>query len=582
MACGETTPALHPVGFIAHCPQTNTNTTSPPLSLSLSLSLLMTRYLFLSLLLCHLLCAAGTGGRWTLLHQSIGITSMHMQLLYNDRVVMYDRTDFGISNISLPGGKCRHDPYEAVVKVDCSAHSVEYDVPTNTFRPLMVQTDVWCSSGALAPDGSLVQAGGFNDGERVVRIFQPCNDSRCDWREIPDGLAVRRWYATSQALPNGTQIIFGGRRQFNYEFYPKAASTINAYSLRFLVETFEKKAENNLYPFVFLNVDGNLFIFANNRAILFNYKNGTVVRTYPIMPGGDPRSYPSTGSSALLPLKLVKGGGATTEAEVLICGGAPKGAYFQAQNGTFAPALNTCGRIKITDPSPKWVMETMPMARVMGDMILLPNGDVLIINGAAAGTAGWEFGRDPVLKPVIYRPDIVHGSRFEVQNPSCIPRMYHSSAVLVRDGRVLVGGSNPHIYYNFTGVLYPTDLSLEAFSPPYLDAGLSGLRPRIVSPVSQAIIEYGRPLSIQFCISGGLSQNGVSVTMIAPSFTTHSFAMNQRLLVLGGGKARSMGNSTFKVRVVTPGSGDLAPSGYYMVYVVHQGVPSEGIWVHIR
>ncbi|KAI8025105.1 Aldehyde oxidase GLOX [Camellia lanceoleosa] len=53
-------------------------------------------------------------------------------------------------------------------------------------------------------------------------------------------------------------------------------------------------------------------------------------------------------------------------------------------------------------------------------------------------------------------------------SPSTRPRMYHSSDVLLTDGRVLVGGSNPHPYYNFTGVQYPTDLSLEAYSPPYL------------------------------------------------------------------------------------------------------------------
>ncbi|KAL0325833.1 UNVERIFIED_CONTAM: Aldehyde oxidase GLOX1 [Sesamum radiatum] len=128
-------------------------------------------------------------------------------------------------------------------------------------------------------------------------------------------------------------------------------------------------------------------------------------------------------------------------------------------------------------------METMPMGRVMSDMLLLPNGEVLIINGAGLGTAGWELGRSPVLAPVIYRPDNPVGSRFEVQNPSSTPRMYHSTAVLLRDGRVLVGGSNPHTYYNFTGVLFPTDLTLQAFSPRYLDPKLAYLRPNIISPV---------------------------------------------------------------------------------------------------
>jgi hypothetical protein len=51
----------------------------------------------------------------------------------------------------------------------------------------------------------------------------------------------------------------------------------------------------------------------------------------------------------------------------------------------------------------------------MSDMILLPNGDVLLING------GTEYGRNPVLNPFLYKPDGVIGERFKIQNPSTIP-----------------------------------------------------------------------------------------------------------------------------------------------------------------
>ncbi|KAJ9536457.1 hypothetical protein OSB04_un000365 [Centaurea solstitialis] len=268
------------------------------------------------------LAAVAGGGTWSLLRPSIGISAMHMQLLPTDRVIIYDRTDFGASNISLADGKCRHDPNDIVLKDDCTAHSVEYDVASNSVRPLMVLTDVWCSSGGLMPDGSLVQTGGFNDGDHVVRIFNnACGE--CDWVEIPLGLAQRRWYATNHVLPDGRQIIIGGRRQFNYEFYPKAAAAEKSYSFPFLVETNDFKFENNLYPFVFLNTDGNLFVFANNRAVLFDYRRNRVVKTYPGVPGGEPRNYPSTGSAVLLPLRVVQATVAVVE--VLVCGGAPKG-----------------------------------------------------------------------------------------------------------------------------------------------------------------------------------------------------------------------------------------------------------------
>ncbi|XP_058725351.1 aldehyde oxidase GLOX1-like [Vicia villosa] len=520
--------------------------------------------------------ASAGKGQWQLLQKNIGIVAMHMQLLHNDRLVIFDRTDFGLSNLTLPNGKCRNDPTETTVKIDCTAHSVEYNIASNTFRPLFVQTDVWCSSGGVNPAGTLVQTGGFNDGDRTVRIFEPCND--CDWREIPGGLTARRWYATNHILPDGRQIVIGGRRQFNYEFYPKNnIGAVNLYSLQFLVQTNEVGAENNLYPFVFLNVDGNLFIFANNRAILFDYNKNRVVKTFPQVPGGDPRSYPSTGSSVLLPLKNLQS--RAIEAEVLICGGAPKGSYQSAERKQFLGALNTCARIKITDPEPEWVVETMPEGRVMGDMVILPNGDVLIINGAGSGTAGWELGREPVLNPVLYKTNNPTGARFESQTPSNIPRMYHSTAVLVRDGRVIIGGSNPHVGYSFGNVLFPTELSLEAFSPSYLEPGFANVRPRIVSPIPGAQ-KYGQKLNLRFQVKATLDENLVYVTLLAPSFNTHSFSMNQRLLVLDSNKVVKVG-AAFEIEVTVPGSPVLAPPGFYMLFVVHKEIPSEGVWVHI-
>ncbi|KAF5740824.1 galactose oxidase [Tripterygium wilfordii] len=561
-----------------------TKSTTQFIHSSMSPTLITLSTLFLLVLtqpcLHRSILAEAAGGRFQLLQRSIGIAAMHMQLLNNDRVIIFDRTDFGQSNISLPAGKCRTDPNETALKTDCTAHSVEYNVLSNEFRPLMVQTDVWCSSGAVTPDGRLIQTGGFNDGDRKVRIMSAC-DGGCDWVEVGNGLAARRWYATNHILPDGKQIIIGGRREYNYEFYPKNGAGSNTYSLPFLVQTNDPGIENNLYPFVYLNVDGFLFIFANNRAILFDYSKNKVVRTYPAIPGGDPRCYPSTGSSVLLPLKNLGGPGGV-EAEVLVCGGAPKGSFTAAGKGNFVGALNTCARIKITDPNPQWVMETMPLARVMGDMTLLPNGHVLIINGAAAGSAGWELGRKPVLSPVLYRPGKKLGSRFETQNPSTIPRMYHSTAILLRDGRVLVGGSNPHVGYEFSGVLYPTELSLEAFNPSYLDVNFVGVRPRIVSPATQAKLKYKQILTVRFSVTGTVVPDSVSVTMVAPSFTTHSFSMNQRLLVLDSEKATSLGKSVYEIRVTTPGSGILAPAGYYMLFVVHQEIPSAGIWVHLQ
>ncbi|KAL0282398.1 UNVERIFIED_CONTAM: Aldehyde oxidase GLOX [Sesamum angustifolium] len=414
-------------------------------------------YLLIQLLLLpyqqHILTlAAPGGGKWNLLLSNIGVSAMHMQLVNTDRVILFDRTDFGPSNISLPNNQCRNDPNDLTLKVDCTAHSVEYDVASNSIRPLNVLTDVWCSSGSAMPDGSLMQTGGFNDGDRNVRVYKPCSDDSCDWQEFDVALRQKRWYATNHILPDGRQIIVGGRGQFSYEFYPKKAGADQSYNLPFLSQTNDPRIENNLYPFVFLNTDGNLFIFANNRAILFDI----------LMESWDLQ------------------GGANVTAEVLVCV-APKGSFTNANNGNFVRALNTCGRIRISDPNPQWVMETMPSARVMVTWCAT-KWQCTHHQRASSGTAG-DIGRNPVLTPLIYRPNPI-GLRFEAQNSSSIPRMYHSTAILLRDGRILVSGSNP-MRTIISRVDFPTDLTMETFSPDYLDPRWY-VRPVIVSPASHS------------------------------------------------------------------------------------------------
>lgn len=112
--------------------------------------------------------------------------------------------------------------------------------------------------------------------------------------------------------------------------------------------------ENNLYPFLFLTPDGNLFIFANQDSILLDYRRNIVVRKYPRIADG-PRNYPASGAAVLLPLTASDG---YTKAEVLVCGGATVGAFQNVGRGLFDVALQSCGRMVVTAAAPKWTMVT--------------------------------------------------------------------------------------------------------------------------------------------------------------------------------------------------------------------------------
>ncbi|KAK8315634.1 hypothetical protein V6Z12_D01G256200 [Gossypium hirsutum] len=349
-------------------------------------------------------------GSWELLVSNAGVASMHTAVTRFNTVVLLDRTNIGPSRKMLPKGHCRYDRHDDVLKKDCYAHSVVFGLQTNEIRPLMILTDTWCSSGQFLPDGTLLQTGGDLDGFKKIRKFEPCEPDRfCDWVELKDVELINgRWYATNQILPDGTVIIVGGRGTNTVEYYPPRKTQNGAVELKFLAEV-EDNQMDNLYPYVHLLPNSHLFIFANNKAVMYDHEDNKVIQEYPELLGG-PRNYPSAGSSVMLALD-----GDFKTAVILICGGAEYGAFIERSTDT--PAHGSCGRIIATDQNPVWEMEDMPFGRVMGDMVMLPTGDVLIINGAQSGTQGFEMGSNPCLNPVLYRPDQPIGLRFMTLNP---------------------------------------------------------------------------------------------------------------------------------------------------------------------
>lgn len=133
-------------------------------------------------------------------------------------------------------------------------------------------------------------------------------------------------------------------------------------------------------------------------------------------------------------------------------------------------ALSDCYTINPLDATPTWQStDSLPNGpQTMSDGILLPDGTVLIINGGRIGSGGgfmvlqihilasWVkvnlFKADnPVFQPVIYDPTAAAGSRFTTMPGSSIPRLYHSTAILLPSGEVLVAGSNPAVGYSANG-----------------------------------------------------------------------------------------------------------------------------------
>ncbi|KAM7509548.1 hypothetical protein LguiA_020001 [Lonicera macranthoides] len=544
---------------------------------------------FASLLLTP--CFAGPGdyagpeietkfpGFWKLDSPNAGVAAMQMQLMPNGKLVWFDTTALGDSAIKLnPPGNCPMN-FEKTY-ADCFAHAIMYDPKNANVRPLRIESDAWCSSGGLAPNGDLVNTGGFNKGIRAVRVLKPCDT--CEFQEKNIALSGDRWYSSNQILEDGSFIVVGGRRAYNYEIIPgQLEFPINQYGFPFLMETTDI-VENNLFPFVYLMPTSEVFVFANDKAVLINPRTGQITKKLPDLPGGS-RNYPASGQSVLLPVELDPAlqNTDTTPVEVIVCGGNSHDA-FSAVDGKpipqkmFKPALTSCGRIEPLKQGSNWQMEEMPSPRVMGDMITLPNAHVLLINGAKAGTAGWWDADIANFVPAYYKPKKPAGQRFQELAPTAIARMYHSAAALLPCGRILLAGSNPNDRYNFQ-MKYPTELRVEKFDPPYLDPALNEFRPEIVPPTPQLMLKYGTKFTVQIKIkTPNVQPQDLKVTMYFPPFTTHGWSQNQRLLVL---PVEGFANN--QMTATAPANGKLAPPGYYVMYVVHRAVPSEGIWVTI-
>ncbi|RID55435.1 hypothetical protein BRARA_G02698 [Brassica rapa] len=519
-------------------------------------------------------------GKWELFLKNSGVSAMHAILMPKiNKVQFYDATIWRISKIKLPPGVPCHVYDKKTNAIDCWAHSVLVDIETGNIRPLALSTDTWCSSGGLTINGTLVSTGGFQGGGNTARYLSTCDN--CGWVEYPTALAARRWYSTQATLPDGSFIVVGGRDALNYEYInQEGVDNKKLYDSQLLRET-DDPAENNLYPFVWLNTDGNLFMFANNRSILLNPKTNRVIREFPQLPGGA-RNYPGSASSALLPIRLDVQNPAVIPADVLICGGARQDAFYRAETKKiYEPALKDCQRISINSKNPVWITEAMPMPRVMSDAVLLPNGEVIIINGVRRGTSGWGNGRDPLFSPIIYAPDKPLGQRFKELAPSPIARVYHSIALALPDGKVLVGGSNTNDGYKFD-VMFPTEVRLQKYSPPYLDPALADLRPSIVTTATPKQIRYGERFNIRIHLNQkDVTKENIKVTMSAPPFTTHAVSMNMRLLILGIFDIKREVRDLHQIHAIAPPSGKVAPPGYYLLFVVYNGVPSVGEWIQI-
>jgi len=476
-----------------------------------------------------------------------------------------------------------------------------------------VVTNAFCAGGNVLGNGTWMNVGGnlgvtyggldaqdqtgaapyFNpDGGKSVRLLNPCDDSSCNWFDAAAVMTTRRWYPTLETLEDGTMIIIGGclfggyvndAKQTNptYEFFPSKGDPIGSPIL-------DRTLPTNLYPLTWLLPSGNLLIQSNWETVLLDYKQN---REYPLDNITDAvRTYPASAGTVMLPLTPSNNWTAT----VLFCGGLNLQSDQWVVTNNIAALDASASCVKITpDISSSYVQDDpLPEGRTMGNLILLPDGRIFCLNGAAKGSAGYgnttwaigqSFSTNPLLSPAIYDPNAPAGSRWSRQglSPSNIPRMYHSSATLLPDGSIWVSGSNPNADYTVgPDVTYATEYRVERFYPSYYNER---------RPQPQGLLQslsYGGPFFNVTLTKADLfgdvnNLKNTNVVVIRPGFSTHTMNMGQRSVTLSSTyTGKSDGSGVLHVSQLPPNPAILVPGPAYL-FVVVKGVPSVGVQIMV-
>ncbi|KAJ3318084.1 hypothetical protein HDU76_000940, partial [Blyttiomyces sp. JEL0837] len=457
-----------------------------------------------------------------------------------------------------------------------TTHAYELDYSTNdyrvAFREMHVSTDVFCSAGLMLPDakGRILNVGGWADVSlEGVRLYTPTGSAgvngTTDWEEdvAKLHLQVPRWYPSALQLLNGSIAVIGGETNSNGNNQPNVeilpATGTPPITLPLLVNT----NPFNLYPHVFTLPSGKVFMAAHNQAQVLDPNTWQTLITLPTLPGaafsttGDPngsggRTYPMSGTALLLPFSPPY----TNPATVLICGGSL---------GAGGYATDNCVSIQPEVTGATWTIERMPYKRVMPNMVHLPDGTILVLNGCQFGVAGFGLGQNPTLTAILYDPTKPVNSRFSILGSTIVARMYHSEALLLHDGRVLVSGSDPQEAEQG----YPEEYRIEVYVPPYLTSGL----PRPTFTITSGTdVNFGGQISFTANLPSG---GPIRVSLISPGVNTHGNTMGTRFIWL------SVTAQVGSYIATSPPGQEIAPANHYLMFVLDGPTPSVGQWIRL-
>ncbi len=437
----------------------------------------------------------------------VGVVGVHAAVLFTGKVLLFYETGGTVGTMASLW--------------DSATGSVE-----DVSLPIGQRHNLFCSGHSLRPNGDVFVTGGtiwggtIPNGTEQTAFFNPITES---WRIGPP-MAWRRWYPSDVTLPDGDALVFSGR--VSSGALAEAVERYDGATNSFSTLPSSATMATQLYPRMFVMDDGRIArVGPEAKTMFFDPASNGWSSGPTMLAGSRPR-----GSAILLP------GGR----RVLALGGAVD---------TVTTA--TAELVDLGAGQPSWASTgSLNEPRRNLNAVLLPDGTVLAVGGNG-GTGNYD---DAVLSAELYDP---RDKTWTLMAAQAAPRAYHSTAMLLPDGRVLSAGQT-------NGVMQTT---AEVYSPPYLFAG-----PRPVITGAPTNVGYGGSFTVETNRAGDIAD----VVLIRPSTVTHGVNFDQRSVSL------SFAAQTGDLSVDAPPSSVEAPPGWYMMFLVDAtGVPSIASWVRV-
>ncbi|MFO0688587.1 MAG: NPCBM/NEW2 domain-containing protein [Myxococcota bacterium] len=463
--------------------------------------------------------------------------------------------EIAISAAMLPDGKVltwSSTEIDAFPEFNEFSHASVFDPATGTFVSVDNNFhDMFCAGVATLENGTIVAAGG-NPSDRRVSSFNPATQT---WSPLAD-LIDLRWYGLAATLPNNTIFAsFAKDAGSRTEVYNPATNTWSPRP--------NADADDQLYEQNVINVSGN-----PTGAIDLAWNSHIAVTPQGDVFQGGPtptwHRYDPMGGGPTVSLGQPIGnvarsyGNAVTygEGKVMLLGGAdlrldpPVSASFVY-------------RVDLTGPSPT-VTPGPPMRypRTLLNTVTLANGELLVIGGNTV--ARYFDDEGSILHTEIYSPST---NSWRTTDNIDVPRNYHSTALLMKDARVIsMGGGG-----RWSG--HPANhLDGQIYSPPYLfeSDGSPAVRPTLSVP-EPAQVSAGETMVVT------ASPSTTAFSVVRLSAVTHHVNTDQRFLPI---PAVANGDGTFTL-TFPANPNTLIVGNYFLFALDADGTPSIGETIQV-